>query len=128
MEPQKLIEIARGDKPAAVLLQNANLVNTFTGEIYLTDIAIRRSRIVGIGKGYEAEQEIDLQGKYVAPGYIDAHVHIESSMCVPTEFAKAVIPRGVTSVVTDPHEIANVLGLEGIGFMLDQAKYGVLSM
>jgi adenine deaminase len=128
MEPQKLIEIARGDKPAAVLLKNANLVNTFTGEVYLTDIAIRRSRIVGIGPGYQAEQEIDLKGKYVAPGYIDAHVHIESSMCIPTEFAKAIIPRGVTSVVTDPHEIANVLGLEGIGFMLDQAQYGVLSM
>jgi adenine deaminase len=128
MERQKLIEIARGDKPAAVLLKNANLINTFTGEVYLTDIAIRRSRIVGVGPGYEAEQVIDLKGKYVAPGYIDAHVHIESSMCIPTEFGRAVVPHGVTSVVTDPHEVANVLGLEGIGFMLDQAKYGVLSM
>lgn len=128
MEPTKLIEIARGDKPAAVLLKNAQLVNTFTGEIIKTDIAIRRSRIVGIGPGYDAEQVIDLKGKYVAPGYIDAHVHIESSMCIPTEFAHAVMPRGVTSVVTDPHEIANVLGLEGISFMLEQAKYGVLSM
>lgn len=128
MERQKLIEIARGDKVAAVLLKNANLVNVFTGEVYLTDIAIRRSRIVGIGEGYQAEQTIDLNGKYVAPGYIDAHVHIESSLCTPHEFANAVIPHGVTSVVTDPHEIANVLGLEGIGFMLDQAKYGHLSM
>src|SRR5690606_32324851 len=108
--------------------KNANLVNVFTGEVYLTDIAIRRSRIVGLGDGYEAEQVIDLDGKYVAPGYIDAHVHIESSMCTPREFAKAVLPRGVTSVVTDPHEIANVLGLEGISFMLEQAKYGPLSM
>lgn len=128
MEPEKLIEIARGDKPAAVLLKNANLINTFTGEIYSTDIAIRRSRIVGLGPGYEAEQVIDLKGRYVAPGYIDAHVHIESSMCVPGEFARAVIPRGVTSFVTDPHEIANVLGLEGISFMLDQAKFGPFSM
>lgn len=128
MEPRKLIAIARGDKPAAVLLQNANLFNTFTGEIYLTDIAIRRSRIVGIGPGYDAEQVIDMKGKYVAPGYIDAHVHIESSMCTPREFANAVIPRGVTSVVSDPHEIANVLGLEGIGFMLEQANRSVLSM
>jgi len=128
MEREKLIRIARGDKPAAVLLKNANLVNVFTGEVYLTDIAIRRSRIVGLGDGYEAEQVIDLNGKYVAPGYIDAHVHIESSMCTPREFAKAVLPRGVTSVVTDPHEIANVLGLEGISFMLEQAKYGSLSM
>lgn len=128
MERLKLIEIARGDKPAAVLLKNANLVNVFSGEVYRTDIAIRRSRIVGLGPGYEAEQVIDLDGKYVAPGYIDAHVHIESSLCTPREFAKAVIPHGVTSVVTDPHEIANVLGLEGISFMLEQAKYGPLSM
>jgi adenine deaminase len=128
MERQKLVQIARGDRPAAVLLKNARLVNVFTGEVYETDIAIRRSRIVGVGRGYEAEAEIDLGGKFVAPGYIDAHVHIESSMCTPLEFAKAVLPRGVTSVVTDPHEIANVLGLEGIGFMLDQAQYGRLSM
>jgi adenine deaminase len=128
MEREKLIRIARGDKPAAVLLKNAQLVNVFTAEVYETDIAIRRSRIVGIGKGYEAEQEIDLKGKYVAPGYIDAHVHIESSMCIPGEFAKAVVPHGVTSVVTDPHEIANVLGLEGIGFMLDQAQNIPFSM
>lgn len=128
MEREKLIRIARGDKPAAVLLKNANLVNVFTGEVYLTDIAIRRSRIVGLGNSYEAEQIIDLGGKYVAPGYIDAHVHIESSMCTPREFAKAVVPRGVTTVITDPHEIANVLGLEGISFMLEQAKYGRVSM
>lgn len=128
MEPRKLIAIARGDKPAAVLLRNANLVNTFTGEVYLTDIAIRRSRIVGIGPGYDAEQIIDLKGRYVAPGYIDAHVHIESSMCTPREFSNAVLPRGVTSVVSDPHEIANVLGLEGIGFMLEQANRSPLSI
>ncbi len=128
MELQKIIEIARGDRPAAVLLKNARLVNVYTGEIYQTDIAIRRSRIVGLGKGYEAEDEIDLKGKFVAPGYIDAHVHIESSMCTPREFAKAVIPHGVTSAITDPHEIANVLGLEGISFMLDRAKHGPLSV
>ncbi len=122
MERVKLIEIARGDTPAAVLLKNARLVNVFTSEIVETDIAIRRSRIVGIGPGYEAEHVIDLKGKYVSPGYIDAHVHIESSLCIPGEFARAVIPHGVTSAVTDPHEIANVLGLEGIGFMLEQAK------
>ncbi len=128
MEREKLIRIARGDRPAAVLLKNARLVNVFTSEIYETDIAIRRSRVVGIGRGYEAEQKIDLQGRYVAPGYIDAHVHIESSMCVPSEFMRAVLPRGVTSVVTDPHEIANVLGLEGISFMLEQAKDTPFSM
>jgi adenine deaminase len=128
MELQKIIEIARGDVPAAVLLKNANLVNVFTGEIYKTDIAIRRSRIVGLGEGYQAEQVIDLAGRYVCPGLIDAHVHIESSMCMPPEFARAVLPHGVTTVITDPHEIANVFGLEGISFMLESAKYGALSM
>ena len=128
MERQKIVEIARGDKEAAILLKNAKLVNVFTGEVYPTEIAIRRSRIVGIGDGYEAEQVIDLGGRYVAPGYIDAHVHIESAMVTPREFAKAVLPRGVTSVVTDPHEIANVLGLEGISYMLERAKYGPISI
>lgn len=128
MERDKLIRIARGDKQAAVLLKNARLVNVFTAEVYDADIAIRRSRIVGIGEGYKAEQVIDLKGRYVAPGYIDAHVHIESSMCVPSEFMRAVLPRGVTSVVTDPHEIANVLGLDGISFMLEQAEDTPFSM
>ena len=129
MEREKLIRTARGDKPPAVLLKNANLVNVYTGEVYQTNIAIRRSRVIGVGPEYDdGETVIDLKGKYVAPGYIDAHVHIESSMCTPREFAKAVIPHGITSVVTDPHEIANVLGLEGISFMLEQAKYGPMSM
>lgn len=127
-ERKETIAAARGDIPADLLLTNGQLINVFSGEVYTTDIAIQRSRIVGLGSGYRAENVIDLKGRYVAPGYIDAHVHIESSMCTPREFAKAVLPRGVTSVVTDPHEIANVLGLEGIGFMLDQAKYGPLSM
>nr|MBN1229162.1 adenine deaminase [Anaerolineae bacterium] len=87
-----------------------------------------RSRVVGLGDGYQAEKVIDLGGKYVAPGYIDAHVHIESSMCTPREFAKGVLPHGITSVITDPHEIANVLGLEGIHFMLEDARRGQLSM
>lgn len=130
MELKQLIEVARGDRPVAILLKNAQLVNVFTGEIYETSIAIERSRIVGIGEGYEANAQsvVDLKGRYVCPGFIDAHVHIESSLCTPPEFARAVIAHGVTSVVTDPHEIANVLGLEGIRFMLETAKDGALSM
>jgi adenine deaminase len=100
----------------------------YTSEIVETDIAIHRSRIVGIGPDYDGEQVIDLKGKYVSPGYIDAHVHIESSLCIPGEFARAVLPHGITSAITDPHEIANVLGLDGIGFMLDQAKNIPFSM
>ncbi|MBN1121958.1 MAG: adenine deaminase [Anaerolineae bacterium] len=122
MDRVERIKIARGDAPADLLLKNANLVNVFTGEVYQTDIAISGSTIVGLGDGYEAAETIDLKGKFVAPGYIDAHVHIESSMCIPSEFAGAILPHGVTSVVTDPHEIANVQGIEGIQFMLDESE------
>src|SRR6185295_6173188 len=98
------------------------LVNVLSGEVYATEIAISGGLIAGLGRGYEAEEEIDLEGRFVAPGFLDAHVHIESSMVPPAEFARAVVPRGVTTVVTDPHEIANVLGLAGIRFMLEQSE------
>lgn len=119
---------ARGDKPAALALRNAQLVNVWTGEIYLTDVIVQGSHVTAIGAGYAAEHEIDLGGRYLCPGFIDAHVHIESSLCTPPEFARAVLVHGVTTVVTDPHEIANVLGLEGIRFMLERAKHGPLNM
>jgi adenine deaminase len=122
MDRVSLIKIARGDAPADLVLKNANLVNVFTGEVYQTDIAISGSTIVGLGDGYEAAKIVDLGGRFVAPGYIDAHVHIESSMCIPSEFAGAILPHGVTSAVTDPHEIANVQGIEGIQFMLDESE------
>src|SRR5439155_10283775 len=95
----------------------------FTGEIEPpADIAIFDGRIAGIGGGYSAQQTVDLAGAFVAPGLIDAHVHIESSLCVPSHFAAAVLPRGVTTVVTDPHEIANVAGVAGIRFMSDSRR------
>lgn len=119
---------ARGESPARLALRNAQLVNVWSGEIYTTDIIVQGSRIVALGQGYAAQQEIDLKGRYVCPGFIDAHVHIESSLCTPPEFARAVLAHGVTTVVTDPHEIANVLGLEGIRFMLERAKHGPLNM
>jgi adenine deaminase len=119
---------ARGESPARLALRNAQLVNVWSGEIYTTDIIVHGSRIVALGQGYAAQQEIDLKGRYVCPGFIDAHVHIESSLCTPPEFARAVLAHGVTTVVTDPHEIANVLGLEGIRFMLERAKHGPLNM
>ncbi len=128
MELSELLQVARGDRPAELLLKNAKIVNVFSGEIIDGDIAIAHSRIVGVGKGYSAEKEIDLGGKYVSPGFIDSHVHIESAMVPPTEFARAVVPRGTTTVVTDPHEIANVLGLEGIRYMMDMAKHNPLSV
>jgi adenine deaminase len=127
MELADLIEVARGDEPADLLLKNATVINVFTGDIEETHIAIVHSRVVGLGD-YQAREVVDLGGRYVCPGFIDAHVHIESAMVPPNEFARAVVPRGTTTVVTDPHEIANVLGLEGIRYMLEMAKYNPLSI
>ena len=127
MELAELIKVARGDEPADLLLQNAKVVNVFTGDIQETHIAIVHSRIVGLGD-YPAREVVDLGGRYVCPGFIDAHVHIESAMVPPNEFARAVVPRGTTTVIADPHEIANVLGLEGIRYMLEMAKYNPLSV
>jgi adenine deaminase len=122
------LAVARGDFPADLALRNARLINVWSGEIYQTDIIVHNERIVALGSGYQAKREIDLSGRYVCPGFIDAHVHIESSLCTPPEFARAVVPHGVTSVVTDPHEIANVWGMQGIQFMLERAKDGPLSV
>lgn len=122
------LAVARGDVPGTLALRNARLINVVSGEIYTTDILVDGMYIAALGTGYSAEREIDLAGRYVAPGLIDAHVHIESSLCTPPEFARAVLPHGVTTVVTDPHEIANVLGLEGIRFMLERAKHGPLNI
>jgi adenine deaminase len=127
MELTKSIRIARGDAPADLLLKNGQVINVFTGEIIKTDIAIAQSRIVGLGP-YEAHQTVDLEGRYIAPGLIDSHVHIESAMVPAPEFTRAVVPRGTTTVVTDPHEIASVLGLEGIRYMLDMSKHNPLSV
>src|SRR5262249_47235034 len=119
---------ARGDVPADLALRNAQLVNIWTSEIYTTDILIQGDRVAALGQGYAAKEAIDLKGRYVCPGFIDAHVHIESSLCTPPEFSRTVLAHGVTSVVTDPHEIANVLGLDGIRFMLERAKNGPINM
>jgi adenine deaminase len=119
---------ARGDRAADLILRNAQLVNVITGEIYRTDIVVYDRHVVALGAGYHGAREIDLDGRYVCPGFIDAHVHIESSLVTPPQFARAALPHGVTTVVTDPHEIANVLGLEGMRFMLECAKYGALNM
>ncbi len=128
MKLTRLVEIARGDAPADLVLKNARLVNVFSGEVEETDIAISGSRIVGVGNGYAGKDEMDLHGAYVAPGFIDAHVHIESSMMSVREFSRVVVTHGVTTVIADPHEIANVLGLDGIRYILEMAKYGPISV
>jgi adenine deaminase len=117
-----LLAAARGDAPADLLLTGGRILNVFSGEIETMDIAVFAGRIAGLGSGYHAKERIDLKGSYVAPGLIDAHVHIESSLCVPAQFAAAVVPRGVTTAVTDPHEIANVVGADGIRFMANSAR------
>ncbi len=127
MEIATLIQSARGYIPADLLLKNGRVINVFTGEIEETSIAIAGSRIVGLGD-YEAKKVTDLNGAYVAPGFIDAHVHIESSLVPPYEFARAVVPHGVTTVVVDPHEIANVMGNEGIRYMLNASKHTPFSV
>jgi adenine deaminase len=128
MEISRLIKAARGEEPAELLLKNARVVNVFSGEIEETGVAITHSRIVGLGNDYPAQRVVDLGGRYVAPGLIDAHVHIESAMVPPYEFARAVVPHGTTSVIIDPHEIANVLGVEGIEYMLEASKYTPFSV
>ena len=122
------LRAARGEAPADLVLRNAALVNVISGEIYPSDIVVHDRHVVALGSQYAGKRELDLGGKFVAPGLIDAHVHIESSLVTPPEFARAALPHGVTTVIADPHEIANVLGLEGMRYMLERAKYGLLNM
>lgn len=112
---------ASGRKKPSLVLKNARMVNVFTSELEDGDIAIEGGYIVGIGF-YEGETEVDLGGQIVCPGLIDGHIHLESSMLSPEEFAKTVIPHGTSAVITDPHEIANVAGTEGIRFMMERSK------
>ncbi|MCL6618052.1 MAG: amidohydrolase family protein, partial [Anoxybacillus ayderensis] len=114
----KQLAVAAKKQLADVVVKNGKIVNVFTHEIVQADIAIADGKIVGIGT-YDGHTIIDAKGKYVCPGLIDGHVHIESSMVTPSEFARVVVPHGVTTVITDPHEIANVLGEKGIEFMLN---------
>lgn len=118
---QKRVNVAMKKEKADLVIKNANIINVFTKEIVQGDIAICMDQIVGIGN-YNGINEIDAKGKYVCPGLIDSHVHIESTMVTPAEFAKAVLPHGTTTIIADPHEIANVCGINGIHFMLNQSK------
>src|SRR6478672_10344304 len=120
-ELRALLAVARGDAPADILLTGGLLVNVFSGEVFPADVAIKDARIAGVSQTpglYTGLETWDLHGEYLAPGFIEAHVHIESSLMLPAEYANAVLPHGTTSIVSDPHEIANVHGLDGIRFML----------
>jgi adenine deaminase len=120
-ELQALLAVARGEKQADLVLRGGRLVNVFSGEVYPAEVAIFGGRVAGVSRGggtYQGMEVLDLDGEYIAPGFIDAHVHIESSLMLPAEYANGVMPHGTTAVVSDPHEIANVHGLDGIKFML----------
>ncbi len=116
-----MIDVATGRMKAQLVFKNVNLVNVFTGEIYKTDVAVHDGYIAGVGE-YHGATELDMEGKYLCPGFIDGHVHIESSLVTPGEFAKAVVARGTTAVIADPHEIANVKGISGIKYMIEGAE------
>ena len=122
MRISALLAAARGEQPADLLLRNGRVVNVLSGEIEEADVALCGGRIAGVGAGYTAGETVDLQGAFIAPGLIDAHVHIESSLCLPAQFAAAVVPRGVTTAVIDPHEIANVAGVDGVRFMAESSR------
>ena len=119
----RIVEVAAGREKADLVLKNADYVSVFSGEIRHADIAVAEGLIVGMGS-YSGKTEVDVSGKIVLPGFIDAHIHLESAMVSPSQFAKAVLPHGTTTVITDPHEIANVMGADGIEYML-QATEGL---
>jgi adenine deaminase len=119
---KRLIEVARGMQPADLIFSNARIVNVFTGEIEKSSIAVFKGKIAGIGDYTDAEKTIDLQGRFLIPGLIDGHVHLESSLLDAGQYAKAVVPHGTLSIVTDLHEIANVSGLKGIDYILGMAR------
>ncbi len=124
-ELQRRIQIARGEIPAELVLRNARLVNVCSAECYPADIAVADGSIIGISPpndGYYGHEERDLQGRWLAPGLIDGHMHIESTMLVLPEFARIVAPRGITVVMLDPHEFANVMGVAGIRYVLESGR------
>jgi adenine deaminase len=128
MVSDRLLAVARGEEQADLVLANCRIVNVFTGEIQRDDVGVADGVIASVGGGVRARQTVDLGGRYLCPGLIDAHVHIESSLVGPFEFARAVVPHGTTTVVADPHEIANVCGIEGVGWMLESSEELPLSV
>src|SRR5436190_21146248 len=118
---QQKLSIARGERPAELLFKNVKLVNVLSGEIYPTHVAVDDGRVIGMGD-YEARRVINLAGAYLAPSLIDGHFHVESSQLTMPEFARAVVPHGTGVVVIDPHEYANVLGLDGIRYVLESSR------
>src|SRR5256885_2422616 len=118
---QHKLSVARGEEPAELLFKNARLVNVLSGEIHETNVAVDDGRVIGFGD-YEAKEIIDVAGAYLAPSLIDGHFHVESTMVTIPEFVRAVVPHGTGAMVIDPHEYANVLGMDGIRYVLESSK------
>ena len=118
---RKFIRAGQGKEPSDLVLKNVRLLDVISGAVTETDIAIVGDRIVGTHAQYRGHAEIDCAGRFAAPGFIDTHLHIESSLITPFEFERCVLPHGVTTAICDPHEIANVLGLPGVKLMHDEA-------
>lgn len=124
---KRLIDVANGNKKADLVLKNGSIVDVCSGKIFKADLAIAEGYIAGFGE-YDGETEVDIEGKYIAPGLMDAHIHIESSYCTPEEFGRMVVPHGTTTVIADPHEIVNVCGIKGFHYMQEAAKNTCLSV
>ncbi|MBO0413500.1 adenine deaminase [Enterococcus hulanensis] len=125
---KRLIDVAAGRVPADLVLKNAQVIDVYQAEIMQGDVAIVDGRIAGINGAYEGKETVDLKGKFVAPGFIDPHIHVESSYVTPEEFGRLLVPHGTTTVLADPHEIVNVLGLHGLDYMVEAAKETVLDI
>jgi len=124
---KRLIDVANGKKKAELVIKNGSIVDVCSGKVFKADLAIAEGYIAGFGE-YEGEKEIDIKGKYISPGLMDAHIHIESSYCTPEEFGRMVVPHGTTTVIADPHEIVNVCGINGFHYMQNAAKNTCLSV
>lgn len=118
----EILDVARGQRKGDMLFKNARVVNVLDETVEKTNVMVHKGIVAGVGDYGDADEVVDLKGSYLAPGFVDAHVHIESSMSIPSEFARAVVPWGTTAAVADPHEIANVAGMAGIKFMLEDAQ------
>ena len=115
------IDVAAGRKKADLVIKNARIFDVFTGEFFEGDLAISGSRIAAIGQ-YSGEKEVDGRGKTIVPGFVDGHVHLESSTVTPMQYAKVAVPHGTTAVMADPHEIANVCGMDGVEYILKASE------
>ena len=117
-----LIKASSGEIECDLVLKNGRIVDVFSGEVIEASLGIKNGVIVGFGDDYVGKEILDVKGKIISPSLMDSHIHIESTLATPKEFSKAAIRHGITSVIMDPHEIANVLGVDGIRFMLESSK------